>query len=261
MPADGGGACDGQDIVGATRTVGRRRRASRARALGEAAEVARAWRRSPPRRRHPHRWPSRARRRSGSPVRASRGRARRGRPPTVLRVPNQSEITAPSHPHSSPEHLGQQPVVLAAVRAVEPVVGRHDRPRARRLRRACSNGSSDTSRNVRSSTSLDTSNRSSSASLATRCLTHAATPPSCSAADVRDGEVRGQHRILRHALEVAATERVALEVHGRRQQHVRTLGARLCRQRGADACDEVDVPTGAERSPAREPHRGRPTDE
>ena len=74
------------------------------------------------------------------------------------------------------QHLGEQPRVLAAVRAVEPVVGRSSSTARRPRRTAASNGTRYSSRSVRSSISDEIVIRSNSVSLPTKCLTQAATP-------------------------------------------------------------------------------------
>ena len=99
--------------------------------------------------------------------------------------------------------------------------------------------------------------RSNSESFATKCFTEHPTPLRLHAGDVRDRDARGQVRILGVALEVAARERVPVDVDRRREQHVRALAPRLVADPAADLLDELGIPRRAERGAARE--RGRPT--
>ena len=161
---------------------------------------------------------------------------------TVVRTANQSEITTPSQPHSS-----RRMVVSSRSWAEQWVPCRRlyaaivDHAPA--ARSACSKGSSDTSRRVRSSGSEEISKRSSSWSLATRCFGQAATPPPCRPAHVRRRQLRGELRVLRQALEVAPAEGGALEVDGRAEQHLGALGRRLLGQRRPHPLEERRRPT------------------
>ena len=125
-------------------------------------------------------------------------------------------------------------------------------------RTAASNGTSEISRSVRSSTSELIVMRSNSESLATKCFTVQPTPCDCTPVMYATASARRQERILGVALEVAARERVPVDVDGRREQHVRLLASRLDAEPLPDFVHEVGVPGRAERGAAREVRRRPP---
>ena len=67
-----------------------------------------------------------------------------------------------------------------------------------------------------------------------------------------------QVRVFGVALEVAAPDRVPLQVDRRREQHVHPAVARFGSERGADPFDERRIPRRAERGAAREQRRRPP---
>ena len=69
---------------------------------------------------------------------------------------------------------------------------------------------------------------------------------------------RGEVRVLGVALEVAARERMAVDVDRRCEQHVRALAARLVADPAPDLFDELRIPRRAERGAAREGGRRPP---
>ena len=81
--------------------------------------------------------------------------------------------------------------------------------------------------------------RSNSESLATKCFTEQPTPVDCTPRDVLDGQPRREVRVFGVALEVAAGERMAMDVDGRREQHVRTLAPGLAADPLADRAHEL----------------------
>ena len=70
------------------------------------------------------------------------------------------------------------------------------------------------------------------------------------AADERDSEHGGQHRVLGEALEPAAAEWRAHQVDRGSEQHVDALAPRLCAQGGGQLADQVGIPGGPERGRA-----------
>ena len=144
---------------------------------------------------------------------------------TVLCVPNQSDITRPSKPHSSRRIAMSSACSLqyGPLTRLYAVINAHVPASVT----AASNGTSEISRSVRSSTSELIVMRSNSESLATKCFTVHADALRLHAGDVRDGHARRQERVLGVALEVAARERMAMDVDGRREQRVRLLAPRL----------------------------------
>ena len=148
----------------------------------------------------------------------------------VLCVPYQSDITTPSKPHSSRSIASSAACSLQYVPWTRLYAAMTAHVPASRT--AASNGTSEISRSVRSSTSELIVMRSNSESLATKCLTVHADTLRLHAGDVRDRDARREVRVLGVALEVAARERMAVDVDGRREQRVRLL-ALASRRRAA----------------------------
>jgi hypothetical protein len=71
------------------------------------------------------------------------------------------------------------------------------------------------------------------------------------AACVRDPDASGEERVLAEALEVAAAVRRAVQVHGRGEQHVGALAARLVGQQPAEPLDQRLVPRRRQRGRRR----------
>ena len=168
----------------------------------------------------------------------------------VLRAACQSEMTTPSKPHSSLSTSRSRAAVLGHAGAVDPVVGGHDqqasRPRVRRPRTAP--GTARAARARRSARRR--SSAAVSVSLATKCLTVAATPALLHARARSDGQPGGQHRVLGEELEAAAAERRAHQVDGRREQHVDALAAGLGAEGGGQLPDEP----GSQVAPSADGH-------
>ena len=173
---------------------------------------------------------------------------------TPLCVPFQSLTTTPSNPHSLPQHLADQPVVLRAVRAMEAVVGSHHRSHPGphgRFERNQVHLSQHPFRHV------DVDDAPRELGVVAHEVLHAARDAlRLDAFDVRRGDRRGQQRIFAQALEVAPADRSALEIDRRAEQHVRTLGTRLATERPTDLADELGVERRGERRSARERGRG-----
>ena len=101
--------------------------------------------------------------------------------------------------------------------------------------------------------------RSNSESFATKCFTEQPTPCDCTPVMYATAMRADEVRVLGVALEVAAGERMPVDVHRRREQHVRTAcGAPRSPMRCADLLDEVGIPRRAERGAARERRRRPP---
>jgi hypothetical protein len=78
-------------------------------------------------------------------------------------------------------------------------------------------------------------------------LGHGGDPALLDAGDELDGDLRGEQGILRVALEVPAAERAAVQVDGRREQHVHALAPGLLREQLARPPGDAGVPRGCER--------------
>ena len=105
---------------------------------------------------------------------------------------------------------------------------------------------------------MSTVNRSVSESLATKCLTVAATPPRWSPADQRPAHRRGQHRIFAEELEVTAAERAALQVDGGREEHVDALAAAFGGEEAAHQLGAARIPGRGQRDGSGHVQRGVP---
>ena len=93
--------------------------------------------------------------------------------------------------------------------------------------------------------------RSNSESFATKCFTEQPTPVDCTPRMYSTASHSGQVRVFGVALEVPAGQRMAMDVDGRREQHVRTLAAGLAPDALTDGAHELGAPGGAERGSAR----------
>ena len=152
------------------------------------------------------------------------------------------------------QQLGQQPVVLAAERAVEAVVAGHDhahvgpadggleRDEVQLAQRAFVDLRGD-----RHPLELGV--------VADEVLDARGHTLGLQPADVGDGELRRQDRILAVALEVAPADRGAVQVHRRGEHDVGALGVRLPPERPTNLLDELRIPGRTEGGAARE--RGR----
>ena len=152
----------------------------------------------------------------------------------------------------------EQPGVLGAVGAVEPVVRGHEHPTAGLGRRRLERGKVDLAEGPLWHVGADRH------ALELRVVAHevldrGAHAAALDATDERHGHARGQVRVLGVALERAAGEGCAVDVDGRRQQHVGSLAAGLVAQLDADVAHELGVPRGGQRRATREARRARPT--
>lgn len=155
------------------------------------------------------------------------------------------------------QDLGQQPVVVGAVRAVQPVVGAHDGPHAGPLHRRLERHQVHLAQ--RALVDLRRHRHPLELGLvADEVLDAGRNTLVLQPGDVGDRHLRRQHRILTVELEVAAADRRAVQVHGRRQQHMGVLRAGLAPESPADLVDEGRVPRGPEGRTTRERRRGRP---
>ena len=146
---------------------------------------------------------------------------------------------------------GAEQRVLAAERAVQPVVRRHQRPGARFAYRRLERYERDLAQCARIDLGADR-HALELGVVGDEVLHRAADTGRLHTGDVRDGHARREERVLRVALEVAAGERMPVDVDGRRQQHVRALATRFPTDALSDDVHELGVPRRAERGAARE---------
>lgn len=155
------------------------------------------------------------------------------------------------------QQRAEQPWMLGAVRAAEPVVGGHHRP-------APSHAECGLERDqvqLAQGALVDLGRDRHALVLGVvgdEVLHRRADTGRLHAAHVRGGEHGAQVRVLAEALEVASGQRMAVQVDGRGEEHVRALGARLLPERDADARDERRVPRRAEGAAAGEACRAEP---
>ena len=155
------------------------------------------------------------------------------------------------------QHVGEQPPVLAAVRPVEPVVAAHHGACSRsphgRLERdevQLAQGALVDLRRDRHPLELGV--------VADEVLDARGDALGLQTLDVGDGQLGGEHRVLAEALEVAPTDRGAMEVDRRGEEHAGALRPGLPPEGPSDVADQVRVPGGAERAAARERRRAHP---
>ena len=153
------------------------------------------------------------------------------------------------------EQLCEQPTVLGAVGAPETVVGRHDRP-----------GAGETHR-ILEGTQVELAQRSFGylrrdvvtfglLVVGHEVLDAGTDPVGLQFADVCHRQCSGQGRILRHALEVATGQRMAMEVDRGSEQHVSSLADRLGRQHSSHLAEHVDIPGRSQRGSTGHAGRG-----
>ena len=151
------------------------------------------------------------------------------------------------------QHLGEQPAVLGHERAVEPVVGAHHRPRLRLAHDHLERREIDLTQRAL----VDV--RAADAPLPLllvrdEVLDARADAFALQAAHERRADDAAQLRIFRIRFEVAAGERIALDVDVRAEQHVHAERACFAAHRSGGACNQLRIPrrchrhAGGERS-------------
>ena len=156
----------------------------------------------------------------------------------------------------APQQVGEQAGVLAAVPAVDAVVGRHDRPDARPAHGSLEGRQVDLAPGALVDGDVDL-HAVGLLVVEREVLDRAADPPALHALDERHGDLGRQVGVLGVALEVPAAERVAVDVHGGRQQHAGTLGPGLVAEQAADAADQRAVPRRRQGGTAGQRRRAR----
>ena len=145
------------------------------------------------------------------------------------------------------QHLGQQPVVLGRVRAVDLVVGAHDRPRPRLLDDALEAGEVDLAQRAL----VDVGRDAQPVGLLVVgrvVLDRRADALALQALDERRAEHAGDERVLGEVLEVAPAQGGALDVDAGAEDDVDALRARLLADRRPDPPHELRVEGRAERA-------------
>ena len=92
--------------------------------------------------------------------------------------------------------------------------------------------------------------RSLSYSLPAKCFTVQMTPAACAPRTIRGRHATSKERVLGVGLEVAATQRRAMKIHGRGEKDAARLGPSLLPDELAYPFDQFQVPGGAERGSA-----------
>ena len=164
---------------------------------------------------------------------------------SVERPANQSVMTSPSKPHS-PLSTSRQQRALAHRGAVHAVVRGHDGPRLRLGDHALERREVQLVQRplvdpgvVGEALGLGV--------VADEVLDRGGDALALHAADVGDGDLGGEVRVLAQALEVAPAERGAVQVDGGGEQDVDVLAARLRGQQPAEPLDPGGVPGRGER--------------
>src|SRR5690606_4883106 len=153
------------------------------------------------------------------------------------------------------QHLGEQPVVLGRVGAVDAVVGAHDGVRRAALDRALEGVQVDLAQ--RALVDLRRDAHAVGLLVVDRVvLERGAHALGLHAADERGRELPREHGVLGEVLEVAPAQRVALDVRTRAEQDGHTVRAGLDAERLPDALEQLEVPRRAERGGGREARRG-----
>ena len=149
------------------------------------------------------------------------------------------------------QDVGEQPRVLRAVHAVEPVVGRHDR---RRL--AASHGGLERAQiQLAQRRRVDDRIDHHAVGLLVvdrKVLQRGAHPLALHAVDPGDRQLAGEQRILGEVLEVAAGGRVALQVDRRAEHHSDAFCHRLASDRPPHLRHQLRVPGGGQGAAGRE---------
>ena len=171
----------------------------------------------------------------------------------VERVANQSDITSPSKPHSPCSTSRSSPLSVIGSPPTALYAAMTDHTPASRT--TASNGARYSSRSVRSSTRASSVIRSGLGVVGDEVLHGGADAAGLHPAHVGDADPRAQQRVLAEALEVAAAERRAVQVDGRREQHVDALAPALRGQQAAEVRDELLVPGRGERRRRRHVRR------
>ena len=154
------------------------------------------------------------------------------------------------------DEVGEEPRMLGAVRAVEPVVGRHQRPHTGFV----DGGVEGSEVGLAQRPLVDLGGDRHAVALGVighevlDATTHAA---ALHAFHVGDRHAGTEVRVFGVALEVPSAQGMTVQIDGGRQQEVGTLGLQLLSQFCADALHQVDVPRGRQRGPAREARRRR----
>ena len=158
------------------------------------------------------------------------------------------------------QHLVEQPGVLAGEGAVELVVRAHDAPGAGPLHRPLERHEIELAQRPFVDLRAD-GGALDLGFVAGEMLDRRRYPLPLQPLDIADGEVGGEDRILRVALEIATVADRAVQVHRRGEADMRALRFHFLGQRRADLVEQPDVPAGAERDPHRERRRLHPADQ
>ncbi len=140
-------------------------------------------------------------------------------------------------------------------RSVHAIVGRHHRPGFGRFHHVFEGGQIDLAQGPR--VGLDADGHAAFFLVVGRIvLQRGADAFALQPLDVGRAQAAGQERVLRIGLEIAAPERRAHDVDGRRQHHARAQRQRLAADRGGHFACQIDVPGRGEGHADRE-HRRR----
>ena len=152
------------------------------------------------------------------------------------------------------QHLGQQPVVLGGVDAVDLVVGAHHRPRLGQRDHPLEGRQVDLAQRPLVDVGADPGPVGLLV-VGGEVLQRGADALGLHADHERRTQLAGEPRVLGEVLEVAAAQRRALDVDTRPQEHRDVLGPGLPAERLPHLAHQVDVPRGGERRRGREAGR------
>ena len=137
------------------------------------------------------------------------------------------------------QHVAQQPFVIGAEGAAQPVVRRHDRPHPGSH---CPLKGHEVELAQRSLIDLSRDRHPLKLGVvADEVLDATGHPLLLHTTHIGDGHLSGQERVLTHALEVAPPDRGPMQIDRRREQHMRRLRPRLTPKRASDLTNELPV--------------------
>ena len=149
------------------------------------------------------------------------------------------------------QHVGQQPVILGGVHAVDTVVGAHDGPRLGGLDDVFEGRQVDLAQGALADAGIDAQTVGLLV-VGGEVLERGAHALGLHAGDDADRLMAGQVRVLGPIFEAAAAERVALDVDGGGPDHGHLLLDALLGHRLADLVDEFRVPGAGQAGRRRE---------
>ena len=149
------------------------------------------------------------------------------------------------------QHVGQQPVILGGVHAVDTVVGAHDGPRLGGLDDVFEGRQVDLAQGTRADAGIDAQSVG-FLIVGGEVLERRAHALGLHAFNNADGLMTGQVRVFGPVFEAATAERVALDIDAGAKNHGHLLLNALLSHRLADLVDEVRVPGAGQTGSWRE---------